>query len=205
MGGAVQRWGRLLALAAWAVACGCSLAQGLVGTRIEIKGGHRTLEEQVLGAFERLGEEVYSLAGVRSVDPVTGAATPARPMTSGEAEALAARRRMEFNRDDVADFLRSGCVGEGNDGLLVIFEDKLAELRASDARQAQLVEEVVAEENADRLTVMGRIVQTNPELRGAEGPGAVGRILAAQRRQQAEPGTRVQLPDGSWTVNQEGG
>jgi hypothetical protein len=182
--------------------CGCGIWGGLVGTEIKIEGGQRTLEEQVLGAFDHLGDEVYVLAGVRAIDPVTGAPTAPPPMTRSEARALDARRRMEFNRDDVREFLRLAYVGEGNDGFLVIFEDELQDLRASDPRRSSLVEAVVAEENEDRLLIMQRIVDTNPGLTGEEGLRQVGRILAARHRQDAEPGMKVQLPSGAWAARQ---
>ncbi|MHC4592981.1 MAG: YdbL family probable chaperone protein, partial [Planctomycetota bacterium] len=148
------------------LACGCNVLEGLVGTEIAVKGGQRSLEEQVLGSFEHIGEEVYLLAGVRAVDPVSGVPTPPRPMTPSEQRALAARRRMEFNRDDVLAFKAEGYVGEGNDGLLAQFDERLQDLKAADPRRFELVREIVAEENEDRLIVMQRIVDTSPALHG---------------------------------------
>jgi hypothetical protein len=192
-----------LAAAALLLCSGCNLLRGLVGTEIEIKGAQRTLEEEVLVSYDHVGEEVYLLAGVRSIDPVTAVPTPPRPTTASEARALAARRRIEFNRDDVAAFERQRFVGEGNDGLLVIFEDAMMVDIPADTPRIKLVHDVASEENEDRLALMQRIVDTNPELRGQEGLGAVGRILAAKYRQDAEAGTKLQLPDGTW-VTKEG-
>jgi hypothetical protein len=182
---------------------GCNLG-GLVGTRIEVRGAQRSLEEQVLGAFERVGQEVYLLAGVRSVDPVTGTPQAPPPTTESEARALRARRRMEFNRDDVLEFKRNGYVGEGSDGLLVPFESEMQRLREQDPRGHALVLSVVEEENQDRLIVMERIVATNPDLRGQGGLMTVQSILAAKHREEAEPGMKVQMPDGEWVRRGEG-
>ncbi len=182
---------------------GCNIA-GLVGTEIEIRGARRSLQEQVLGSYQQIGEEVYLLAGVRSVDPLTGAPSPPPPMTASQERALAARRRMEFNRDDVLAFQRERLVGEGRDGLPAVFEGEVAELQEADPRRAALVRAVVAEENADRLTIMRRIVRTTPELRGEEGLEAVRRILAARYAQEAEPGMLVQRADGTWVAKGEG-
>jgi hypothetical protein len=191
---------RAVLAAALALACGCSYLGGLVGTQIEVKGGQRSLEEQVLGAFQQLGDEVYLLASVRSIDPVSGAPTAPPPMTRSEAGALRARQRMEFNRDDIAQFLRQGYVGEGSDGLLAPFPDQEEALKKADPRQFELVQAVAKEENEDRLTVMQRIVDTNPDLRGEEGLLTVKKVLAAKHREVAEPGTKVQLPDGTWAI-----
>jgi len=188
---------RALLAVAVLTAAGCSWLGGMVGTQIRV-GERRSLEEQVLGAFDQVADEVYVLAGVRSVDPISGAPTAPPPMTQSEARALAAGRRMEFNRDDVLAFKREGLVGEGNDALLTAFPDAMARLATEDPRRHALVQEVVREENEDRRTIMQRIVDTNPDLIGAEGLDQVRRILAARYRQEAEPGTMVQLPDGSW-------
>ena len=187
-------------LTAALLAGGCSWLGGLVGTQVEVKGSQRSLEEQVMGAFDQVGQEVYVLAGVRSVDPVSGAPKAPPPMTESESRALAARRRMEFNRDDVLSFKRQVVAGESSDGLLVTFPDAMDRLKAADPRRYNLVTDVVREENEDRAVVMQRIADTNPALAGDRGLAQVRSILAARYRQDAEPGMRVQLPDGAWTT-----
>jgi hypothetical protein len=111
---------------------------------------------------------------------------------------------MEFNRDDVLAFKRPRLVGEGRDGLLVVFEEGLAELEEADPQRAALVRAIATEENEDRLTIMRRIVQTTPELRGEEGLAAVRRILAARYAQESPPGTLVEQADGTWAMKGEG-
>ena len=187
-------------LTAALLAGGCSWLGGLVGTQVEVKGSQRSLEEQVMGAFDQVGQEVYVLAGVRSVDPVSGAPKAPPPMTESESRALAARRRMEFNRDDVLSFKRQAVAGESSDGLLVTFPDAMDRLKAAEPRRYKLVTDVVREENEDRAIVMQRIADTNPALAGDQGLAQVRSILAARYRQDAEPGMRVQLPDGAWTT-----
>jgi hypothetical protein len=89
-------------------------------------------------------------------------------------------------------------VGERNDGLLELFSERIEPLEDSDPRMYRLVTAVTAEENEDRRTVMRRIVDTTPELRGEEGMLSVGGVLAGRYRQEAEPGMMVQQPDGTW-------
>ena len=187
-------------LVAALLAGGCSWLGGLVGTQVEVKGSQRSMEEQVMGAFDQVGTEVYVLAGVRSVDPVSGAPKPPPPMTESESKALAARRRMEFNRDDVLSFERQAVAGESNDGLVVTFPDAMDKLKAADLRRYNLVTDVVREENEDRAVVMQRIADTNPALAGDQGLAQVRSILASRYRQDAEPGMKVQLPTGVWTT-----
>ena len=118
----------------------------------------------MLGVFEREGDEEYLIAAVRSVDPISGQPQAPPAMTESEAEALRARRRMLFNLDDILEFKRLGYLGEGNDGLLVAFEQELEALRSSDQRVFDLLQALLDEENEDRLTIMGRIVDTIPNL-----------------------------------------
>jgi hypothetical protein len=203
MGASSRRAAGLVAVLA-SLACGCGMLSGLVGTRVEVRGARQTLEEQVLGSFARLGEEVFLLAGVRSVDPITGVPEAPPPMTASEARALAARRRMEFNRDDVRAFLRAGYVGERNNWQLVTLREPMIRLDTEDPRTARLLREIVEEENADRRVILQRLVDTTPELDGQGGLAAAARVMAAAYRREAETGVNVQLPDGAWLRKGEG-
>ena len=192
----------VLALAA--DGCG-NMLSGLVGTQIVVRTSRRSLREQVLGSYDEIGDEVWALAGVRSVDPISGETKPPPSMTESERRALEARRSMEFNRDDVTRFKREGYVGEGRDARLHSFPEQREKLRAQQPWLLSLVEAIVAEENEDRAKVIERIVETTPELKGEEGRRTVARILAEKYRREAEPGMRVQQPDGTWmTVGESG-
>ncbi len=179
---------------------GCGIFRRAVGVQIEVSGAQRTLEEQILGSFEQVAEEVFLLAGVRSIDPLTGEPSAPPPMTESRRRALQARRRMEFNRDDILMFKRRGYAGEANDARLTIFEEAVELLAEPQPRLSQLVHELAAEENEDRATIVARIVETTPELTGATGESEVRRILASRYRQEAAPGMRVQLPNGDWVT-----
>ena len=183
----------------WCLA-GCGWMSGLVGTRIEVRATARSLREQVLGSYDQMAGEVFLLAGVRAVDPLTGEATPAPTLTDSKKLALDARRRMEFNRDDVLAFKRLGLVGEAVDGRLVFLARQRSRLRRKDPWFFSLVEDIVGQENADREALARRIVEITPSLRGEDGMKAVGAILAHKYRMESEPGTPIQLPDDTWTV-----
>jgi len=182
----------------WCLA-GCGLIDRLVVTRIEVKSARRSLMEQVLGAYEDVVEsEVFLLAGVRYVDPLTGDPSPPPEMTASERRALEARRTMEFNRDDVLLFERLGYVGEGRDGRLVFLEDQQARLRWQDPWLFGLVGDVTADENESRVGVVQRLVEITPELQDEGGEETVWGILAVKHRQEAAAGTWIQLADGTW-------
>jgi hypothetical protein len=198
---------KLCALAAvlWAAGgCGTLLSR-MVGTQILVKSSRMSLREQVLGSYDEVGNEVFMLAGVRSVDPVSGAPAAPPRVTESEQSALDARRSMEFNRDDVQRFKRARYVGEGRDGKLVFFSEEKDRLAQEDPWLCKLVEDVTREENSDRERIMQRILETTPELTDEKGRSAVGQILAEKYRQEAETGVKVQDPEsGQWTIKGEG-
>ncbi len=187
-------------------ASGCGLIQGLIATRIVVKGARRSLMDQVLGAYEEVAEdEVFLLASVRYVDPLTGDPSPPPKLTASEQRALEARRSIEFNRDDVLLFKRLGYVGEGSDGRLIFFEQHRAGLEKQNPWLFELVRDVTREENEARERIVRRIIEITPELQDERGERTVWAILAAKHREEAAPGTRIQLPDGTWHSKPEGG
>jgi hypothetical protein len=188
----------LLCLGALCCAPGCGLFSGLVGAQIVVKTQTQSLREQVLGYYADLGKEVYILAGVRSIDPVSGQPKAPPRMTASERRALEARRSIEFDRDDVLAFKQAGYLGEGRDGSLVFFADQQEKLKSEAPWLYGLVRDVTQQENRDRLAVMQRIIEITPELQGEEGPEMLRAILAEKYRQEAGPGMKVQRADGTW-------
>ena len=194
-----------VAVTAVCALCGCGqLLSGVVGTQIVVRGSRQSLREQVLGAYDNVGHEVFLLAGVRSVDPETGEPEPPPKMTDSERGALQAGRSMAFNRDDLLRFKRLGYVGEGRDALPVFFPRQRELLAAEDPWLEALVQAVTEEERRDRQSIMRRILDTTPALDGEEGMATVQAILAARYRQEAEPGMMVQSADGAWVVKPAG-
>jgi len=179
---------------------GCSALGRLVTMQIEVKSSRQSLREQILGTYDEVGDEVFLLAGVRSVDPMTGKPKAPPRMTESERRALDARRSIEFNRDDVLRFKRLGYMGEGRDGSLVVFQETVDKLNGEDPWLLRLVMEITAEENRDRERVARRIQETTPELQGESGLQMVREVLAEKYRSEAEPGMKVQMSDGSWVT-----
>ncbi|MCA9420932.1 MAG: DUF1318 domain-containing protein, partial [Nitrospira sp.] len=60
------------------------------------------------------------------------------------------------------------------------------------------VENLIKEENEDRLAIMSRIVETNETLTPSELP-RVHKMFAALNRDKALKGERIQLDNGTWT------
>lgn len=149
------------------------------------------LENQVLGSYEELTQEVLLVASVRYIDP-EGKLVQRPELPPGKKEAIRAMQRSAFNKDDVDRLKGEGILGENNQGGLTI----VAPERIEPAREA-FVRSLVDEENADREVLMRRIIETNETLSDSDLP-KVRQTFAALNRDRARSGDLVQSDDGQW-------
>lgn len=153
------------------------------------------LENQVLGTYEDIGKDMMLLASVRSIDE-SGKLKEVDPIPKRKKEAIRARQRIEFNKDDIENFKALGCAGENNDGFLAFFEiDKTRQ----DPQFALFVKTIIQEENDDRKAIMKRIVMMSENLNENDLPD-VQKIFASLNRDNAKKGEKIQLEDGMWDV-----
>jgi len=156
---------------------------------MKFTGEKTALENQILGTYNQVREDVWMVASVRAANP------DSQITLSDEKRAvLTAIQNREFNKDDVDEFKRDGAAGENAKGLLEI--RPLPRL-ASDADYRKLVEEIVAEENRDRQIIMQRIMDINPAVQ-ATGVTEVEKVFAKLNRDSAKAGEWIQLPEGEW-------
>lgn len=182
-----------LVLFGWAAvsACGGKLAD----VNVTVVDQKTALENQVLGSYEELGQDVMLLASVRSVDE-SGKLKTVAEIPPGKMKAVRAKQRQEFNLDDINQFKLDGAAGEGMDGYLVFLE---TEKTKTDAEYKKFVETLIAEENEDRKAIYERIVATNTAFTEGDLP-KVEKISASLNRDNAKPGEKIQLENGSWSV-----
>jgi hypothetical protein len=175
--------------------CMIGCAEKLVDVNVTIVDQKTALENQILGSYEELGNEVLLLASVRSVDE-EGKLKPVIEVPKGKRKALRAMQRQEFNRDDIREFKNTLCAGEGNDGLLKYFEN---EHTLKDSDYKKFVVAILQEENEDRLTILQRIVATNENFSEKDLP-KVQKISASLNRDNAHAGEKIQSDDGAWST-----
>lgn len=186
------------ALALWALSA-CTLAK----VQVNVVSERTALENQVLGTYNALDAEMLQVASVRGVDSSGRIQEP--PRRSREArDATLALQVLAFHEDDVAAFKRLGWIGEGADGLLATFplvrEGAPPDLREFAARYGE--EEfraVAAEVNRARESVMGRVVELNEDLSAQDLP-RVRQVFGKLNAENALPGEKIQLADGTWGV-----
>ena len=149
------------------------------------------LENQVLGTYEELNQEVLLIASVRYIDP-KGQLQKAPEIPPGKKAVIRALQRASFNKDDIDQYKEQGVLGENNQGgITLLTPDKI------DPDQLPFVENLVQEENADREVVMRRVIETNEKLSEKDLP-RVKKMFAALNRDKASFGHMIQSDDGKW-------
>ena len=156
---------------------------------VRFTGEKTALENQILGTYSQVKEDVWMVASVRAANPDSQAA-----LSEEKRAVLNAIQNREFNKDDVDEFKRDGAVGENNRGYLEL--RPLGRLE-KEAAYKKLVEQLVAEENRDRQIIMQRIIAINPSVQSAD-PAEVEKVFAKMNRDQAKPGEWMQSPEGGW-------
>ncbi|HDI52440.1 DUF1318 domain-containing protein [candidate division KSB1 bacterium] len=166
---------------------GCSIKT----PEIKVTGEKTALEKQVIGTYQEIESDTQLLASARMV-PGRGKKTPV--MSAEKRRVIQAIKNRKFNKDDIDEFKRLEIVGENNRGFLeIIHPEKIAQ----DVTLAKRVQEIVAEENRDREIIIDRVLEINPNLKDTDRK-QVCSIFAKMNRENSEPGTWIQLPDGQW-------
>ena len=154
------------------------------------------LENQVLGTYEELNQEVLLVASVRYIDP-KGQLQKAPEIPQGKKTVIRALQRTSFNKDDIDQYKAQGVLGENNQGgITLLASDQVA------PDKLPFVENLVQEENADRDIVMRRVIETNEKLSEKDWP-RVKKMFAALNRDKALPGSMVQSDDGKWAKKEK--
>ena len=181
----------LLILSILVIVVGCSARPEVQVTLVDTR---TALENQVLGSYKELNKEFVMIASVRSVDEKGIAEDRLKDMSASQREAMKAMQAREFNRDDVDDFKKSGCVGENNQGLLEILP---CERSKGDPKYDALLKDVAKEENESRMVIMKRVIIMNEGL-NEQDITKIQKVCARMNHDAARPGELVQKEDDSW-------
>lgn len=164
----------------------------LFGVNLTFVGEKTALEQQVLGNYNAMGQDLAAYGSVRAVQP-DGSIEAPPPTTESQRAAITAMANRRYNVDDVEILLRAGAIGEGNDGLLVVLsiDTVVAPLSIELARQ------IILEENNDRTTIINRLMETTPGVT-ANDRGDVAWIMASLAQDGAPVGSSIQDRAGNW-------
>lgn len=181
----------LLILSIFIIVAGCTARPEVNVTLVDTR---TALENQVLGSYKELNREFVMIASVRSVDEKGMAEDRLKGMSASQRDAMKAMQAREFNRDDVDDFKKSGCVGENNQGLLEILS---CEKSKGDIKYGKLLNDVAKEENESRMVIMKRVIIMNEGLKEGD-LLKIQKVFASMNHDAARPGEFVQKEDGGW-------
>jgi len=154
------------------------------------------LENQVLGTYQELKQEVLLVASVRYIDP-KGKLKKSPEIPAGKKRVIRALQRSSFNKDDLDSLKQRGVLGENNEGGLTFLDRKQVA-----PAQVAFVNNLVAEENEDRTVVMTRVIETNEKLSEKDLP-RVKKMFAALNRDKAPIGHMIQIDDGTWVKKEK--
>jgi len=166
------------------VICLGLLCGGCLSVKPVVLDRKTQLENQILGTFQRLEQDLVLASSVRG-------APAARRLSPLQREALEALMIREFNRDDVEELKAKLVVGEANNGLLAVL------VTPKDAAEARRVKRLVQEENHGRLVIMKRVIQLSRDLQAKDLP-LVRDIFYRLNVQTIRPGEMLQQKDGKW-------
>ncbi|MEI6206614.1 MAG: DUF1318 domain-containing protein [Desulfuromonadales bacterium] len=161
-----------------------------------------SLENQVLGTYNSLSEDLLLVASVRGVSPTGKIDAPPR-RSPEQQDATRALETISFHADDLESFKRLGWVGENREGLLTPFPREIPKSLTQDLQAfATLYTEaefrqVIDEVNKSREVLMQRVIQTNENFT-ARDLSAIRTVFAGINRQSSAPGTKIQADDGRW-------
>jgi uncharacterized protein YdbL (DUF1318 family) len=164
---------------------------GCVKANVELGSQRTALENQILGTYKEIEEDVWMVASVRGTEPGKKI-----DMSEEKRAALDAMNNRKFNKDDIDEFKEAGYIGEGNRGLLIILEETGKNLK-SDPQRLKLIQDIVKEENQDRLVIMKRVIAVNENMND-EHMEKVEKIFAQMNRDNEIKGNHIQLEDGKW-------
>jgi uncharacterized protein YdbL (DUF1318 family) len=189
---------RLLLLVLVLSAYGCTLAK----VDVNVVSERTSLENQVLGTYNSLSQDMLLVASVRGVSPTGSIETPPRH-TPEQVDATRAIETIAFHADDIEAFKRFGWIGENQEGLLTPFGREISkvsseELKSFAANYSEAeFQQVVKEVNQSREILMMRVIQTNENFTLKDLP-AIRKVFARINSQNSASGSKVQDVDGRW-------
>jgi len=169
-----------------------ALGGACVTAKVDVIDQKTALENQVLGSFDELSQDMLLVASVRGGEE--GEHKPAPQFSDLRQQAVAALQNREFNRDDIDELKQQRLVGEGSDGLLALIGQSTPGV---DPQRLALAERLIAEENRDREVLLQAVIARSESLTAADLP-EVRKTFYKLNVENARQGDLVQAEDGTW-------
>lgn len=175
------------------ISCTCllwfQLASAGCTFNFELTSQRTALENQVMGVYQELDDEVLLLSTMRGPDNK-------RARSKGlPGDVLSHRQNQDFNRDDLEELKDLGLIGERSDGYVALVEP--AKDQGKDRAARLLANTLVREENKDREAIWQHILKKIPNA-PSMGVKQVGRAYGEMQRTKLRVGQWYQNDHGTW-------
>ncbi len=190
----IPLWGLTLSLL-----FGCTLAE----VKVEVLSERTALENQVLGSYNSLDQQMLLAASVRGVDSQGRIRKPPQH-SQDHKDAVAAMQLQAFHDDDIHVFKQLGWVGENNKGLLTQFVMDATDV-PEDLKLLPILykpeefESIVRQINESRKIMMRRVIEINENLTESD-IEKIQQIFGKLNAERALPGEKVQTETGDWSI-----
>lgn len=160
----------------------------------ELTSQKTALENQIMGSYKELDDEVLLMASVRGVNK-DGSVSEAKVQSDAAKVALNARQNQSFNRDDVDEFKTRQILGESRSGQLVVLPNGTGLAESASESDLKFARVILEQENKDREVIVKRVVATNEKLSEKD-------LLEAKRVYRKT--ILDESPVGTWFENESG-
>ena len=152
----------------------------------ELTSQRTALENQVLGSYKELEDDVVLASSVRAPGGKK------LVLSASKRRAVDARQNQDFNRDDIDEMKDLELLGEANDGSLALLPK---------AKETKLTAQLLAEENTNRAEIWNRVIDANSNLSATDLP-QIRKTYAKMQRDAVAKGQWFQDNAGVWLRKQ---
>jgi hypothetical protein len=153
----------------------------------EVTSQKTALENQILGQYQELDDEMVLLSTVRS----------RQKNQKKVSEVEMARSNQRFNQDDIDELKDLRIFGEGIEGYLAILPKQYLGDGSRDQKMMNLAKQLMSEENSDRRVIWNHTIETNPNLKVSD-LSSVRETYREFQKKKAKPGHFVEMSPGVW-------
>jgi hypothetical protein len=162
----------------------------------ELTSQKTALENQIMGSYKELDDEVLQLASVRGVS-TDGQVKEAK--IQGDAAKLAqqAKQNQSFNRDDVDELKTLQLIGEAKTGQIITLPKGIGLYENAKEEDRNFAKYLIEQENRDRDIVVKRLVSTTASLSNKDLSEAQ-KVYRSSLLSESPEGTWYQTEEGTW-------
>jgi len=171
------------------VVTGCSF-------KFELTSQRTALENQIMGTYKELDEDLVLVSTVKAKDQEEEAAEDnTKSLTKSKVDK--AKQNQEFNQDDLNELKDEQILGEMLNGGITLLPSGIGLVAQATEVQVKLAKLLVFEENRDRKTVWRRIIQESQDLSEQNLKDIIQEYVRLQQR-KAKQGHWFQDDNGQW-------